>query len=79
MDKQAPKPSLPELLHALAEHLQASGAYLSAARRLHANHAAASALDDVLSKADDECKHVEVVFRQLRAALLHPDLPRDDG
>jgi hypothetical protein len=68
-----PTPSLSGLLHELAEGLQSTGTYLSAARRI-SSHAATMHLEhasiaDIISKAADELMRAHTAFHRLRDHL----------
>ena len=65
-----PMASLPDLLHELAEGLQSTGTYLSAARRMSSNNASEQAsTTDIVSKAADELMRAHTAFHRLRDHL----------
>jgi hypothetical protein len=67
---EGPMASLSDFLHELAEGLQSTGTYLSAARRISSNntpeHASAA---DMISKAADELMRAHTAFHRLRDHL----------
>lgn len=64
-----------ELLHMLAERLQASGSYLSAARHLRITAGSDAAIDAALEKAERELNRADEAYRLLRQRLNGPDAP----
>lgn len=65
-----PMASLSGLLHELAEGLQSTGTYLSAARRLSNSHASGQAsTSEMISKAADELMRAHTAFHRLRDHL----------
>lgn len=62
-----------ELLHMLAERLQASGNYLSAARHLRSAAASDAAIDAALEKAESELRRADDAYRLLRQRLSGTD------
>ena len=72
-DDQSSVLSTGEILHLLAERLQASGNYLSAARRLRSMASNDAAIDAALEKAENELRRAEDAYRLLRQRLNRTD------
>lgn len=73
MDDQPHMPSLAELLHTLAERLQASGNYLSAARQLRSSAANDVSIEAALAKAESELRGADMAYRLLRMRIHETD------
>ena len=71
-----PMASLSGLLHELAERLQSTGAYLSAASRISNSNASEHApTTDIISKAADELLRAHSAFHRLRDHLSKQSSP----